>query len=172
MSNFKTYEELPKRVQYFVDTIKKEGYQDITNFMFPCKYFGENSFGCVVWLDAEEVAKGKIPFRGIIRASIACGRIKNVFGLGNLSISVFYKNKQQSGQKFLPELKKRLKESPVGKDIHSVRFDVKTKNEDPEVFVVLKRNGTYQMDGWRMVNKILEEFKIEKGYPCLETRIS
>ena len=172
MSCYKTYEELPKRIQYFVETIKKEGYHDITNIQFPCRYFGEQSFGCFIWIDAEEVVKGKIPYRGKVQGSIARGSIKNVFGLGHLSIGVFYKNKQQFGQKFLPELKKRLKESPVGKDIHSVRFDIKNKNEDPEVFVILKRNGTYQMDAWRMVNKILEDFKIEKGYPNLETRIS
>jgi len=172
MSYFKTYEELPKRIQYFVDTLKKEGYQDISDFEFPCRYFGDNSFGCKVWIDAEDVVRGKMPFRGLIQGSIGRGSISDVFGIKVTSISVHYKDKQKFSKKFLPELKKRLKESAVGCDIHSVRFDVKNKNEDPEVFVVLKRNGTYQMDSWTTINDILKNFKIEKGYPCLETRIS
>jgi hypothetical protein len=168
---FKTYEELPKRVQYFVNTIKKEGYQDITNLEFPCKYFGEDSFGCLIWIDAEDVARGKMPFRELVKNSIEHGSIKNVFGITHLSIGVFYKNKQQFGQKFLPELKKRLKESPVGDDIHSVRFDVKNKKKTPQVFIILKPYGLV-LNSRVLINKILEEFKIEKGYFNLQTRIS
>lgn len=171
MINYKTYEELPKRVQYFVGTIKDMGYDDIRDFQFPCKYFGAESFKCSIWVDAEETVKGVIPYRGTIQNKVSYGLMKNIFGIGHLSISVHYKNKQQLGKKFLPELKKRLKESSAGGVIHSVRFDDKTLNDDPQVFVVLRRGG-YHIDSWNVIKNILEEFKIEKGYPYLDVKIS
>lgn len=170
MIDYKTYEELPKRVQYFVDSIIKQGYDDIRSLQFPCRYYNVDSFGCSVWIDAEEMVKGVIPFRGVIQSKLNHGSSKNIFGLGYLNISVHYKNKQQLGEKFLPELKKRLKDSSAGGDIHSVRFDVKTRNDDPEVFVVLRRGN--RIESWGIINNILEEFKIEKGYVNLCTRIS
>lgn len=170
MVDYKTYEELPKRVQYFVDTIKEHGYTDIRSFESPCKFFGKKSFGCNVWIDAEEMVQGKIPYRYQVQKSITKGSIKDLFGIEYLSISVFYKNKQQLGKKFLPELKKRLKESKAGNYIHSVRFNINSHNEDPQVFVVLRRD--HPMGCWNTINIILEEFKIEKGYPELETKIS
>ena len=94
-----------------------------------------------------------------------------MFNIGYLSISVHYKNKQQFGKKFLPELKKRLRESSAGNVIHSVRYDEKTLNDDPEVFVVLRRGG-YHIDSWSVIKNILEDFKIEKGYPNLGVKIS
>lgn len=161
MRDYKTFDDLPKRIQYFVETIKKDGFQDITEFEFPCKYYGEGSFGCKIWIDAEETAQGKIPYRGVVQGLVGSGGLRGVFGVGNTSILVRYKNKQQFGKKFLPELKKRLKESSAGGDVHSVRFDLQSYNDDPEVFVVLRNNR--KMDTWRIIKNILEEFKIEKG---------
>lgn len=171
MVDYKTYEELPKRVQYFVDTIKEHGYTDIRSFESPCKFFGKKSFGCNVWIDAEEMVQGKIPYRYQVEKSITKGSIKDLFGIEYLSISVFYKNKQQLGKKFLPELKKRLKESKAGNSVHSVRFDINSRYDEPLVFVVLRRGG-YHIDTWNLIKNILEEFKIEKGYPMLGTKIS
>jgi hypothetical protein len=170
MVDYKTYEELPKRVQYFVDTIKEHGYTDIRSFESPCKYFGKKSFGCKVWIDAEEMIQGKIPYRYQVEKIIAKGSIKDLFGIEHLSISVCYKNKQQLGKKFLPELKKRLKECQAGKDVHSVRFDINNKFTDPQVYVVLRRNS--DMDSWAIIHKELFDFKLEKGYPMLDTKIS
>lgn len=170
MIDYKTYEELPKRVQYFVNSITKQGYDDIRSFQFPCKYYSDDSFGCSVWVDAEEMVKGVIPYRGVIQSKLNHGSSKNMFNIGSLNISVHYKNKQQFGKKFLSELKKRLKASSAGGDIHSVRYDDKTRNDDPEVFVVLRRGN--RIESWGIINNILEEFKMEKGYVNLYTRIS
>lgn len=171
MIEYKTYEELPKRIQYFVDSILEQGYKDVRSYEYPCRYYGAESFGCKVWIDAEEVVKGVIPYRGTIQSKLNHGSIKNMFNIGYLSISVHYKNKQQFGKKFLPELKKRLRESSAGNVIHSVRYDEKTLNDDPEVFVVLRRGG-YHIDSWSVIKNILEDFKIEKGYPNLGVKIS
>lgn len=171
MIDYKTYDELPRRIQYFVDSVKSIGYEDIRNFEYPCKYFGENSFGCKVWIDAEDTVRGVIPYRGVIQGQLDRGNMSYLFGIKTTSISVRYKNKQQLGQKFLPELKKRLKESPAGKDIHSVRFDISSYNDDPQVFVVLRRGG-YHIDSWGIIKKLLEDFKVEKGYPNLYVKIS
>jgi hypothetical protein len=170
MVDYQTYEELPKRIQYYVNSIKETGYDDIRSFQFPCKYFGGNSFGCSIWIDAEEMVKGLIPYRGVIQNMITNSLTKNIFNIGYLHISVHYKNKQQLGKKFLPELKKRLKESLAGKYIHSVRFDENSRNNDPEVFVVLRRDN--DIETWGIVKNILEDFKIEKGYPNLYVKIS
>lgn len=170
MIDYQTYDELPKRIQYFVDSLKEMGYDDIRSFQFPCKYFGVDSFGCSIWVDAEQTIKGDIPYRGTIQSKVSNTLSKNMFGIGYLNISVYYKNKQQLGKKFLPELKKRLKECPDGGYIHSVRYDEKTLNDDPQVFVVLSRNC--KMNSWGVIKKILEEFKVEKGYPYLRVKIS
>lgn len=171
MNDYLTYDELPKRIQYFVDSIKEMGYDDIRSFEYPSKYFGPESFGCSIWVDAEQTIKGEIPYRGTIQSIVRSILSKNMFGIGYLNISVHYKNKQQLGKKFLPELKKRLRESSAGNDIHSVRYDDKTLNDDPQVFVVL-RGGGYHIDSWSVIKNILEDFKIEKGYPNLQVRIS
>lgn len=171
MIDYKTYDELPRRIQYFVDSIKSKGYDDLRNFQYPCKYWGEDSFGCNVWIDAEDTVKGVIPYRGTIQSILDNGSLCNLFGIRTTSISVHYKNKQQLGQKFLPELKKRLKESSAGDHIHSVRFDIKTKNDDPQVFVVLRRGG-YHTDSWGVIKNLIENFKVEKGYPNLYVKIS
>ena len=171
MIDYQTYDELPKRIQYFVDSIIKMGYDDIRSFQFPCKYYGADSFGCSVWVDAEETVKGIIPYRGVIQSKLSYGTTKNMFGIVGLNISVHYKNKQQFGKKFLPELKKRLRESSAGDVIHSVRYDEKTRNDDPQVFVVLRRGG-YHIDSWNVIKKILEDFKVEKGYPYLDVKIN
>jgi hypothetical protein len=170
MVDYKTYEELPKRLQYFVGTIKEHGYTDIRNLQSPCNFFGQKSFGCEVWVDAEEMVKGKIPHRHEIQKIITKGNMKNLFGVENLSISVHYKNKQQLGEKFLPELKKRLKECPAAKDVHSVRFDIKSRNDDPQVNVILRRDN--HIDSWGIIYQILLYFKKEKGYPELDIRVS
>jgi hypothetical protein len=146
------------------------GYDDIRSFQYPCKYYGADSFGCSIWIDAEQTVKGEIPYRGVIQSMVSGSLLKNMFGLGSLDISVHYKNKQQLGKKFLPELKKRLKESIAGKDIHSVRYDEKTRNEDPQVFVVLRRGC--DIDSWGIIQNLLKEFKVEKGYPYLYVKIS
>jgi hypothetical protein len=39
MYEYKTFEELPKRVQYFVETLKSHGHMDIRDFDFPSKIF-------------------------------------------------------------------------------------------------------------------------------------
>jgi len=170
MHEYKTFEELPKRIQYFVEILKSHGHTDIRNFNFPLKYFGIDSFSCKVWIDSEEMVQGKVPYRGTVQKILSEGNIKNLFGIGYLNISVHYKNKQQLGKKFLPELKRRLKESSAGKDIHSVRFDVKSYNEDPQVYVVLNK---YQyIDTWGVIKEIIEHFKIELGYPYLDVRIN
>jgi hypothetical protein len=166
-----SYETLPSRVRLFVDMIKEDyGYDDFRCFEFPAKYYGENSFRCQLWIDVEEMVMGKIPYRRNIQEMINNNSIQNIFGIDCVSISVHYKNKQQLSKKFLPELKKILKESPVAKDIHSVRFDIKSLNDDPEVFVVLRRSS--DIDSWGVIKNILEKFKVEKGYPCLDVRIS
>lgn len=170
MIRYQTYEELPKRVQYFVNSIKETGYDDIRSFQFPCIYSGDNSFGCSVWIDAEEMVKGLIPYRGVVQHKISNGLTKYVFGIKNLNISVHYKNKQQFGEKFLPELKKRLKECSEGKYVHSVRFDCKSLNNDPQVFVVLRRGN--DIETWGIIKNILEDFKTEKGYPNLYVKVS
>ena len=41
MYKYKTFEELPKRVQYFVEILKSHGHMDIRDFGFPLKYFGD-----------------------------------------------------------------------------------------------------------------------------------
>ena len=153
MIDYQTYDELPKRIQYFVDSIKEMGYDDIRSFQFPCKYYGPESFGCSIWIDTEQTVKGEIPYRGVIQSRVNDTLSKNVFGLGYLNISVHYKNKQQFGKKFLPELKKRLRESSVGDIIHSVRYNEKTRNDDPQVFVVFRRGG-YHIDGWNIIKNI------------------
>tara|TARA_R110000868_G_scaffold168585_3_gene403364 strand:+ start:2111 stop:2623 length:513 start_codon:yes stop_codon:yes gene_type:complete len=170
MIDYKTYEELPKRVQYFVGTIQNYGHTDIRSFESPCKFFGQNSFGCKVWIDSEEMVQGKIPYRFQVQEIVTQGTIKDLFGIEHLSIVVCYKNKQQLGKKFLPELKKRLKESSDGKYVHSVRFDINNKFTDPQVYVVLRRNS--DMNSWGIIKNIFEEFKIEKGYPYLDVKIS
>ena len=170
MSDYKTYEELPKRIQYLINDIKSTGYEDIRSFQYPIKFYGENTFGCKIWVDAEDVVKGIIPYRGVIHSKVNDKIINDMFGLKSSSISVHYKNKQQLGQKFLPELKKRLKESSAGEYIHSVRFNINSINDDPEVFVVLTRNKSIEC--WNVVKNILEQFILEKGYPKLYIRIS
>ncbi len=171
MVDYKTYEELPKRVQYFVDTIKEHGYTDIRSFESPCKYFDEKSFGCKVWVDAEETVQRKIPYRHQIQNIITKGNIKNLFGIGHLSVCVHYKNKQQLGNKFLPELKKRLKSSEFGDCVHSVRFNIKSYNDDPEIFVVL-RYGNQTLETYPGIKNILTEFMKEKEYFNMNIRIT
>ena len=170
MSGYQTYEELPKRIQYFVDSIKEMGYDDVRSFQFPCIYYGEDSFGCDVWIDAEEMVKGLIPYRGPLQSKLNYGTTKNMFSIRSTNISVHYKNKQQFGEKFLPELKKRLKECSEGKYVHSVRFDCKSLNDDPQVFVVLRRGN--DIGTWGVIKNILEDFKKEKGYPNLYVKVS
>jgi hypothetical protein len=166
-----TYETLPNRVRLFVDTIKEDyGYDDFRCFEFPAKYYGENSFRCQLWIDVEEMVMGKIPYRWKIQEMINHNLIKNIFGIDYVCVSVHYKNKQQLSKKFLTELKKILKESPVATDIHSVRFDIKSLNNDPEVYVVLRRSS--DIDTWGVIQNLIKEFKVEKGYPCLSVRIS
>jgi hypothetical protein len=172
MSYYQPYEELPRRVQHYVDTIKSLGYTDIRDFQFPCKYFGKNSFGFRVWIDSEEMVQGKIPFRWKVYDIVNSDNgVKDLFGVGYTSISVSYKNKQQLGDKFLPELKKRLKSSEFGGSIHSVRFDINRNNDDPEIYVVLRR-GNQSIDDYPSIHNFLTEFIKEKEYPNMSIRIT
>jgi len=172
MGYYQAYEELPKRVQHYVDTIKSLGYTEISNLQFPCLYFGKNSFGCKIWIDAEEMVQGKIPFRWKVHDIVNSGDgVKHLFGIGYTSISISYKNKQQLGDKFLSELKKRLKVSEFGGCVHSVRFDIKSYNDDPQIYVVLRR-GNQSIESYPSIRNILTEFIKEKEYPNMGIRIT
>ena len=144
MIDYQKFEELPKRVQYFVNTIKESGYEDITNYIFPSKYYGNNSFYCTVWIDSEEMIQGKIEDRCKINILLQRPSIKNIFGINIVNINVRYKNKQKLSKKFLPELKKRLKNSEDGVDIHAVRFDIKSEIEDPPSSCCVKKIQTFK----------------------------
>ena len=60
MSNYLTYEELPKNYRYYLDRIKELGVDDI-RIISIFNHDTQSSIFYSIWIDTEDVVDGKVP---------------------------------------------------------------------------------------------------------------
>ena len=89
-------------------------------------------------MDAEEYAKGKIEFDSRYQIQSKFSHIADALGIDTWTIFPKVINKKEFAEKFLKDLKKYMKSTDVGENIHAIRFNA-NNSQDLEISIIFKR---------------------------------
>jgi len=174
------FDELPKNVLLYLKELENDGYNIVftdyyesldkeTNEKDSTLYFELN-------VDAEDKARSNKYSLNAINQEYHT--IQKILNIGDVILRMNITNKENFAKKILTGLKKHLKESYVGKEIHQIRFDTKKnylleikiiRKQDTAYIYRLNREKEYIYD--RDIKKVAKDYLDNLGYTNLYVKI-
>lgn len=167
--------ELPKNVKLFLSELRNSHFgNNLKLYRFQETFDTEagegeseyeNDLDLEYPMDAEKYATGG--YEWFNKYTTKFDILANTLGIDEFYISHPFVNKKEFAEKFLKDLKKYMKASEYGGDIHAIKFDLKNKHNF-ELQVILKRHA------WRSHNNIrvfAKDYLTQKGYKKINIHV-